>query len=59
MNQKEIEKTRTKILEGIKLSYERLLISKKKNKAKLIISREGKILKVDAKDLMKKESDNS
>jgi len=52
MNQKEIEEIRSKILEGIKLSYERLLIQKKKNKTKLVISRGGKILKVNAKEFM-------
>lgn len=54
MNQKEIEDIRTKILEGIKLSYERLLISKNKNKAKLIISKDGKIIKVNPKDFLNK-----
>ena len=54
INQEEIEDIRAKILEGIQLSFERLLISKKKNKTRLIISKGGKILKVKAKKYMGK-----
>jgi hypothetical protein len=42
---------RTKIIQGLELAYSRLLSSKQKDDAELVISRNGKIVKVKARDL--------
>jgi len=43
---------RTKILRGIELAYQRLLISKQKEDGELAISRDGKIVRVKASELL-------
>jgi hypothetical protein len=53
MTKESVKVMRTKILQGIDLSYSRLLISKQKEDGELVISRNGKIIKVKAKDLIK------
>ncbi len=53
MTKESVKVMRTKILQGIDLSYSRLLISKQKEDGELVISRNGKIIKVKARDLIK------
>jgi len=53
MTKDNINELRTKILKGIELSYSRLLIAKQKEDGELVISRNGKIVRVKAKDLAK------
>ncbi len=45
----------SKIIEGLKLAYNRLLEQKQKEDGELIFSHEGKIVKVKARDLDKLE----
>ncbi len=54
MTKDNIKELRTKILKGIELSYSRLLISKQKEDGELVISGNGKIVRVKAKDLARK-----
>ena len=42
----------SKILKGIELAYQRLLISKQKEDGELAISRDGKIVRVKASELL-------
>ena len=51
MRRENINDLRTKILQGIQLSYKRLLASKQKEDGELVISRDRKIIRVKAKDL--------
>jgi hypothetical protein len=44
---------REKIISGLKLSFERLVSSKSKEDKELIFSKDGKIVKIKAKDLEK------
>jgi hypothetical protein len=53
MTKDNIKELRTKILKGIELSYSRLLIAKQKEDGELVISGNGKIVRVKAKDLAK------
>lgn len=45
---------RDKIFKGLDLTYKRLLIEKQKNNEDLVISRNGKIIRVKARDLAQK-----
>lgn len=51
MTNDNIKDLRAKIIQGLELAYKRLLISKQKENADLVISRNGKIIKVKARDL--------
>jgi hypothetical protein len=51
MTKEKVTELRTKILKGIDLAYNRLLIAKQKEDGELVISRNGEIVKVKAKDL--------
>ena len=53
MTKENVKDLRSKILQGIDLAYNRLLIEKQKEDGELVISRNGKIVKVKAKDLMR------
>ena len=53
MRGENINDLRTKILQGINLSYRRLLATKQKEDGELVISRNGKIVRVKAKELAK------
>jgi hypothetical protein len=53
MNNLKIRELHAKIIKGIELSYQRLLETKEKENGDLVISRNGKIIKVKAKDLKK------
>ncbi len=51
MTKENVKDLRSKILQGIDLAYHRLLAAKQKEDGFLVISRNGKIVKVKAKDL--------
>lgn len=53
MTKENIKDLRSKILQGIDLAYTRLLIAKQKEDGELVISRNGEIVKVKARDLAK------
>jgi len=56
MNTDKVKDLRDKIIKGIDLAFDRLLIAKQKDGSDLVFSRNGKIVKVKAKDLLKKKS---
>jgi hypothetical protein len=51
MTKENVKDLRSKILRGIDLAYNRLLIAKQKEDGELVISRDDKIIKVKARDL--------
>lgn len=53
MTKENVKDLRAKIIQGIDLAYKRLLISKQKEDGELVISRNGKIVKVKARELKK------
>ena len=53
MNNESIKDLRDKIVRGIELAFERLIVSKQKEDADLVFSNDGKIIKVKARDLKK------
>ena len=55
MTEEEVKDMRDKIIRGLELSYQRLLISKVKENGELVISRDGKIVRVKAADLIAEE----
>ena len=52
MTETEVNEMHTKILKGIELAYQRLLISKQKEDGELVVVRDGKIVRVKAKELL-------
>jgi len=44
---------RNKIMKGIELAFNRLILDKQRNDGELVFSRNGQIIKVKAKDLIK------
>jgi len=59
MNKDEVKVMRDKIIKGIDLAYERLLIEKQKDDSELVFSHNGKIVAVKARDLVIKKRDAS
>ena len=59
MNKEEVKVMRNKIIKGIDLAYERLLIEKQKDDSELVFSHNGKIVTVKARDLVIKNKDVS
>jgi hypothetical protein len=53
MTNDNIKELRSKIIQGIELAYNRLLISKQKEDGDLVISRNGQIISIKAKELLK------
>jgi hypothetical protein len=53
MTKENIKDLHRKILQGLELAYSRLLSSKQKDDEELVISRNGKIVKVKARELTK------
>ena len=51
MNQAEIDATIDKITAGVKLSIERLIERTKKEDGELVISKNGKVVRVKARDI--------
>ncbi len=58
MNKNKVKELRNKIIEGIDLAYERLLTAKQKDDSELVFSRNGKIVKIKAKDLLNEKIAN-
>lgn len=52
MNKDKVKELRNKIIKGIDLAYDRLLTAKQKDDSELVFTRNGKIVKVKAKDLL-------
>lgn len=59
MNQVEAEVMQEKIMKGVELAYERLLIEKQKDDSELVFFHNGKIVAVKARDLVIKKRDAS
>ena len=53
MNNVNIIELREKILKGISLAIEKLIQSKQKNNGELVFSKDGKIVFINANDLVK------
>lgn len=53
MTKENVKELRAKIVQGLDLAYSRLLTSKQKEDADIVISRNGKIVKVKARELTK------
>lgn len=51
MTNENVKELRAKILQGIELSFHRLLKSKQRNDEDLVISRNGKVIHVKAREL--------
>ncbi len=51
MTKENVKDLRTKIIQGLELAYKRLLISKQKEDAELVISKNGKIVRIKAREL--------
>jgi hypothetical protein len=51
MTKADVKELRAKILQGIDLSYARLLRSKQREDGELVISRRGEIIRVKAREL--------
>ena len=52
MNTDKVKEIRQKIIKGIDLAYDRLLTAKQKDDSELVFTRNGKIVKVKARDLL-------
>jgi hypothetical protein len=50
-NNNTLEELRNKILKGIEIAFENLVAKKKKDDSEFVFSKDGKIIKVKAKDL--------
>ena len=57
MTQDEIDSTINKITKGVKLSIERLIERTKKEDGELVISENGKVVRVKARDIKPLEED--
>jgi len=53
MKEDNVKDLRAKILQGLELAYSRLLSSKQRDDSELVITRNGKIVKVKARELTK------
>lgn len=51
MTTQEIKSLRAKILKGIDLSYNKLLVATQKDDGELVVSKDGKVVRVKARDL--------
>lgn len=58
MNKNKVKELRNKIIDGIDLAYDRLLTAKQKDDSELVFSRNGKIVKIKAKDLLNEKIAN-
>jgi len=53
MTNEGIVEIRSKILKGIELAYQRLLSAKQKNDEDMVISKNGKIIRIKARQILK------
>lgn len=51
MNKEKVKELRDKIIKGMDLTYERLLTARLKDGSDMVVSRNGKIVRIKAKDL--------
>ena len=56
MNQSELDSTIDKITKGVKLSIERLIERTRKEDGELVIAKNGKVVRVKARDLKPNEN---
>lgn len=59
MNKEDAKIIQDKIVKGVELAYNRLLIEKQKDDSELVFSHNGKIVKVKARDLVIKDKESS
>lgn len=52
MTKEEVNIMSDKIIKGVELAYQRLIIAKAKEDGELVFSRDGKIVKIKARDLL-------
>ena len=52
MNKENVKDLREKIIKGINLAYTRLLITRQKENAEIVFSKNGKIIKIKASELI-------
>jgi hypothetical protein len=55
MNTEKVKELREKIIKGLDLTYERLIAASLKDDSDLVISRNGKVVRVKAKDIINKK----
>ena len=55
MNTEKVKELREKIIKGLDLTYERLISERLKDDSDLVVSRNGKIVRIKAKDLIGKK----
>jgi len=55
MNTEKVKELREKIIKGLDLTYERLITASLKDDSDLVISRNGKVVRVKAKDIINKK----
>ncbi|MBW8331269.1 MAG: hypothetical protein K0M40_04540 [Prolixibacteraceae bacterium] len=55
MNTEKVKELREKIIKGLDLTYERLIAAHLKDDSDLVVSRNGKIVRIKAKDLIRKK----
>jgi hypothetical protein len=53
MTTQEIQSLKAKILKGISLSFNKLLITTQKNDGELVVSKNGKVVRVKAREFKK------
>jgi hypothetical protein len=53
MTKQDVQELRRKIIQGMDLSFNRLLTDKQKTNGDLVISRDGKVVKVKAREFSK------
>jgi hypothetical protein len=53
MNKDNVRVLRDKIIKGIDLAYDRLLITKQRDDSELVFSRNGQIVKIKAREIKK------
>ncbi len=58
MKKEDIIEMRIKIIKGIELAFERLLIEKQKDDSELVFSQNGKIVKIKARDFENHTTDS-
>lgn len=57
MTGQEINNLRANILKGIELSFNKLLLKSQKEDGELVVSQNGKVARIKARDLKKSDTD--
>ena len=58
MNTETAQKIRDKFIEGLNIAFKRLLIVKEKDDSEIVLYRNGKIVKIKAKDFKLETEEN-